>query len=894
MLVHLYEAGVDVQWSEYHQEHSVGLKLLDLPTYAFDLQNYWIPYEEDPTLMQSKYPNNKPPHYGISATCFHWIEDIVDDNETCTVTYGTDLRDAALFAIVSGHHVNGFGLCPSSLYTDMALTAALHLHQNIQGLSAPSDMSLMGLEISHPLVVTEQDNTYRIKTHCRYLKIESTFKIRFTSNTSQGLEEHARCQVQFGQGSKWKHEWHRTQHLIASRIEHLNRSSTTGSVHRILRDMVYKMFSRVVAYGERYRNIREVFMDNKRHEAAAIVQCIPDAPSENFTISPYCIDGMIHLAGFVINAHPNTRDELVYISTGWDELCVSAPLSSDISYTSYVHMQYSSRSLLTGDVYLVDGDEIVAICAGLRFQEVKASSLHMLLRSAAKASDSSGYVSRLNITQKENLREQRCTNSDFRQQLSGGSQTPLSSTNGTCTDIQSIIALETGMDPSELPDHVRFEELGIDSILRIPIISKIQTETNIPLYPSVFDDYPTLSALRAYIQNAVGSTTASNSSNEHPSSSMALTSGTPGTSTPATPHGDVFGTLVEIFNREAGIDIRELVASTNFSPIGVDPSNRSRIVDTLKSYTGFELSPSFFTEHPTIISAQQALQTDKQLLTSELQVPLKNPDPKKHFYSRSIRLSGSHLPGSPILFLMPDGAGSASSYTDLPALPHGTAIYGLESPFCHEPLQWDCAFEMVAAMYVKTIRKIQPQGPYMLGGWSLGGLHAYEVARQFRLDGEKVRGLLLIDAPSPNFLGHISDPTRELLQETGLFAAAEQVVIGKKALARVNSHMRKCVESLKHYNPESMDSRCRPDRVFAIWATRGIFEQLEDKEGVSPSDKDVTHHEVRQLQRWMKEQRTSFGPNGWDRLVGDVEYRVTEGDHRSILHGPWVSFPRLF
>lgn len=196
-------------------------------------------------------------------------------------------------------------------------------------------------------------------------------------------------------------------------------------------------------------------------------------------------------------------------------------------------------------------------------------------------------------------------------------------------------------------------------------------------------------------------------------------------------------------------------------------------------------------------------------------------------------------------------------------------------------------------MYVKTIRKIQPQGPYMLGGWSLGGLHAYEVARQFLFDGERVRCLLLMDAPSPNFLGHISDPARELLQETGLFAAAGQVVIGKKALARVNSHMRKCVESLKHYNPEPMDSRCRPDRVFAIWATRGIFEQLEDKEEVSPSDKDVAHHEVRQLQRWMKEQRTSFGPNGWDRLAGDVEYRVTEGDHRSILHEPWVSFPRL-
>lgn len=175
-------------------------------------------------------------------------------------------------------------------------------------------------------------------------------------------------------------------------------------------------------------------------------------------------------------------------------------------------------------------------------------------------------------------------------------------------------------------------------------------------------------------------------------------------------------------------------------------------------------------------------------------------------------------------------------------------------------------------MYVKTIRKIQPQGPYMLGGWYLGGLHAYEVARQLLHDGGKFRGLLLIDVPSPNFLGHVSDPARELLQETGLFAAAEKVVTGRKALERVNGHMRKCVESLKLYNPDAMDVHCRPDGVFAIWATRGIFENSEDENEVSPPGEDTTtHYEVRQLQRWMREQRTSFGPNGWDRLVGEIE-----------------------
>ena len=442
------------------------------------------------------------------------------------------------------------------------------------------------------------------------------------------------------------------------------------------------MFSRVVPYGERYQSLREVFMDSKGHEAAAIVQFMPHASYESFTISPYCIDGMIHLAGFAINAHPSTRDDLVYISTGWDDLCVSVSLSSDISYISYVNMQHSSRGLLTGDVYLLDGNGIVAMCAGLRFQEVKASSLHVLLRSTAKTSDPSGYVPGPSSASKEaDLQERR----SFRQHRRRGSSTPLSSTSGTSTDIQSIIALETGMDPSEIPDDVRFEKLGIDSILRVPIISKIQTETDISLSPSIFDDYPTLSALRPYIQNAVRPATSSNSTNEHPSS-VALTSGISGTSTPATSHSDAFETLVEIITREAGINIRGLDASTKSSSMGVDQKKIPRVVDTLKSYTGIELSSSFFTEHSTVISALQALEAHETMPTSRLEAPSKIPDPQKDFCSRSILLSGSHLPGSPILFLMPDGAGSPPSYTDLPALPHGIAIYGLESPFFHEPL----------------------------------------------------------------------------------------------------------------------------------------------------------------------------------------------------------------
>ena len=50
--------------------------------------------------------------------------------------------------------------------------------------------------------------------------------------------------------------------------------------------------------------------------------------------------------------------------------------------------------------------------------------------------------------------------------------------------------------------------------------------------------------------------------------------------------------------------------------------------------------------------------------------------------------------------------------------------------------------EAAAAHYIEGLREIQPRGPYRLGGWSSGGVMAYEMARQLRALGESVELLL--------------------------------------------------------------------------------------------------------------------------------------------------------
>ena len=54
--------------------------------------------------------------------------------------------------------------------------------------------------------------------------------------------------------------------------------------------------------------------------------------------------------------------------------------------------------------------------------------------------------------------------------------------------------------------------------------------------------------------------------------------------------------------------------------------------------------------------------------------------------------------------------------------------------------------EEMAAHYIREIRNVQPEGPYQLGGWSMGGMVALEMARQLQTQNEQVPLLTLLDS----------------------------------------------------------------------------------------------------------------------------------------------------
>jgi thioesterase domain-containing protein len=72
-------------------------------------------------------------------------------------------------------------------------------------------------------------------------------------------------------------------------------------------------------------------------------------------------------------------------------------------------------------------------------------------------------------------------------------------------------------------------------------------------------------------------------------------------------------------------------------------------------------------------------------------------------------------------------------------------FYGLESPLLHDHAARPESIVEMASLYIAAIRKVQPEGPYLLGGWSFGGAVAMEMTRQLQAAGETVAELVLLD-----------------------------------------------------------------------------------------------------------------------------------------------------
>ncbi|WP_176489702.1 AMP-binding protein [Mobilicoccus massiliensis] len=103
------------------------------------------------------------------------------------------------------------------------------------------------------------------------------------------------------------------------------------------------------------------------------------------------------------------------------------------------------------------------------------------------------------------------------------------------------------------------------------------------------------------------------------------------------------------------------------------------------------------------------------------------------------------------LFLVAGGGGLGVGFVPVVRhLPRDLPVYSFHSYGLERKAIPDWSIPAAARRNVRELRKIQPHGPYLLGGHSFGGLVAYEMAMQLRAAGEEVEMLFELDSFPPN------------------------------------------------------------------------------------------------------------------------------------------------
>jgi amino acid adenylation domain-containing protein len=111
-----------------------------------------------------------------------------------------------------------------------------------------------------------------------------------------------------------------------------------------------------------------------------------------------------------------------------------------------------------------------------------------------------------------------------------------------------------------------------------------------------------------------------------------------------------------------------------------------------------------------------------------------------------VRTGGSKPP----LFLMHAHGGNVLDYHPLVNhLESDQPVYAFQARGLDGNIIKDATLEDMAAAYVAELRSFQPEGPYFLGGFCLGGLLALEAAEQLTAAGQKVALVILVQSIHP-------------------------------------------------------------------------------------------------------------------------------------------------
>src|SRR5271169_3323204 len=294
----------------------------------------------------------------------------------------------------------------------------------------------------------------------------------------------------------------------------------------------------------------------------------------------------------------------------------------------------------------------------------------------------------------------------------------------------------------------------------------------------------------------------------------------------------------------------------NFFDLGGDSSLALELFNEVARACGRELPPVTIYVAPTIAALAALLEQPADLRFPPL-VLLKDG------------------PAEPPLFITHGLGGSVIDFFQVVKhirTPHpiqgmqARGIDGTEEPFDR--------IEDMAQLYLDAIRQVQPCGPYLLAGYSLGGLVTLEMAQQLTANGEKVALLAMLDSyPDIRYLSLTQRAQLVTRLMTRRAATAMKLPVGEALSLIIRPSRRRAVAPKVSYQPPvdvSLSPAMQRARECAYLA--------------------LTRYKPRFYPGMIKFVRaeipTDFPADPtavWAHLVGEFEVETVPGDHLGIM-----------
>ncbi|WP_230255469.1 non-ribosomal peptide synthetase/type I polyketide synthase [Rhodopirellula halodulae] len=245
-----------------------------------------------------------------------------------------------------------------------------------------------------------------------------------------------------------------------------------------------------------------------------------------------------------------------------------------------------------------------------------------------------------------------------------------------------------------------------------------------------------------------------------------------------------------------------------------------------------------------------------------------------------LKVTGDRTP----LFMVHPPGGIVVCYRELAAsLPDDQPLYAIRSRGLHGKELLPQTMQHMAAEYVEAVRSVQPTGPYMIGGWSVGGVIAMELAQQLIADGEQVANLVLLDSSIPSGASDLVSPEDQsnVGLEYGIDMDLEELLQlpSEEQLPFLWQHAEK-LGVLDNNTPADVAARAIDDLKTLFHHHLTLTTQYK----MQPIESRVLLYRPTDVPF----ETEGSVDRGWSRLSEQTEVIMTPGHHHSMVQAPHV------